>query len=400
MFICGTRADFGQTCPSRPGRGTEWPVGRQIVKQEAKNIETVAVIGMGLMGGSVGLACLRSRAAARVVGYDSDPQSTRQALAVGAITEAAFTLPFSVKEADLVIIAVPVGAIPEVFKEIAPYLKPGCIVTDVGSTKAGILEQIAGYKPPSVEFIGGHPVAGSENHGIAGASADLFEGALWIITPGETATQAEDRLVYFLEQLGAKVVKLDALRHDEALALTSHLPQLLSSTLMAFAADAATSGDGLPLLAAGGFRDMTRIAASSPEVWVDIVKENQTALLALLNRFRATLDSLATVLENRDWQALSKQLSQAREVRRALPLKAGMGVADLEELLISVPDRPGVLAEVSTILRESEVNIEDLNIVHMPEGGRGVIHLAVSGARTAELAVDALGKGGFSVERP
>lgn len=368
---------------------------------ENNDFDTVAVIGLGLMGGSFGLACLRKGLVRRVVGFDEDPQTTRAAREIGACTEAAYTPPFAVKEADLVVIATPVGVIPEVFAEVAPYLKAGCVVTDLGSTKAGIVDQIGRGALPGIHFVGGHPVAGSESHGIGAASEDLYDGCLWILTPtSATDPAAVARLTRLLQGLGAKVQSLDPARHDEALALTSHLPQLLSSTLMGFAADAATSGEGMPLLAAGGFRDMTRIAASSTDMWVDIVRENRPALLALLDRFQRTLAEVAANLEAGDWDALRRALDQAGEVRRALPLKAGLDVSQLEEILVAVPDRPGVLAEVSTALRESRVNIEDLNIVHLPEGGRGVIHIAVSGSDNADVACEALRERGFSVDRP
>lgn len=368
---------------------------------ETRSIKTVAVLGMGLMGGSFGMACLGKGVVSRVIGFDADQQATQTALQAGAITQSAFTAAWAVKDADLVVIATPVGAIADVFTEIAPFLKAGCIVTDVGSTKAGIVRQIAATSPDAVDFVGGHPVAGSERHGIGAASADLYDGSLWILTPtAQTSVEALIALEDFLTGLGAKVLKLEPAKHDEALALTSHLPQLLSSTLMGFAADAATSGEGLPLLAAGGFRDMTRIAASSPEMWVDIVRQNQPALLALLKRFHRTLGDVTAMLETQDWEALRTSLNQATEVRRALPLKAGLDITELEEILVAVPDRPGVLAEISTTLRESGVNIEDLNIVHMPEGGRGVIHIAVSGAPNAEVAAKALQGRGFTVDRP
>lgn len=400
MCTCGRRAGYAPTSRSnlRPRRQPDnkrHPVHRRI-----DSIGSVAIVGLGLMGGSFGMSCLRKGLVERVVGFDTDPDATRAALDAGAITHGAFTLPWAVKEADLVVVATPVGAISEVVADAAPYLKPGSIVTDVGSTKAGIVKHASETLPAAVTFVGGHPVAGSENHGIAAASPELYEGCLWILTPATVPEQPLQALESFLTGLGAKVLKLDPLKHDEALALTSHLPQLLSSTLMSFAADAATSGEGMPLLTAGGFRDMTRIAASSPEMWVDIVKENQPALLALLRRFQQTLATMAETLESGDWETLRRSLDQAREVRRALPLKAGLDVAELEEVLVAVPDRPGVLAEVSTTLREAGVNIEDLNIVHLPEGGRGVIHIAVSGAPAAGIAVKALRERGFSVEQP
>ena len=348
-------------------------------------VQTLAIVGLGLMGGSLGLASLERGLADRVVGFDQDPVSTRRALERKAITHAARSLAEAVSEADLVVLATPVGSIGDVFAEAAYAMPPGCMVTDVGSTKAGVVDAVTRRAPESVHFIGGHPMAGSEKDGIDAAAADLYDGCIWILTPTEaTSTEAYGRLMRFLTALGARVLSLDPARHDEALALTSHLPQLLSSTLMGFAADVATTGEGLPLLTAGGFRDMTRIAGSSPDLWVGIVQENQPALAALLRRFLETLGEAADALENGDWHRLRAMLAEAQRARHDLPGKPGL--------------QPSDLAEVTTTVGEAGVNIEDLNILHSVEGGRGVIHLAVSGAANARTAAEALQKKGYETE--
>src|SRR5438128_932276 len=198
---------------------------------------------------------------------------------------------------------------------------------------------------PGAHFIGGHPIAGGEKEGIEAAEAELFRGAFWILTPtAETDPSAYGRLVRFLGGLGVHVLSLEPSRHDELVALTSHLPQLLSSTLMGFAADIAAAEGGLPLVAAGGFRDMTRIAASSPDLWLDIVRENRSAVLTLLERFQAALRSTAGYIAGEDWAGLRATLAAAREGRARLPEKPGVTPASLVELAVPVPDRPGVLA--------------------------------------------------------
>ncbi|CAN5749747.1 prephenate dehydrogenase [soil metagenome] len=359
-------------------------------------LQTLAIVGLGLMGGSLGLAALERGLAERVVGFDLDPACIKRALERGAITHAASSLAAAVAGADLVVLATPVGSIGNVFAEAATSMSAGCVVTDVGSTKAGVVEAVTRQAPESVHFIGGHPMAGSEKYGIDAATADLYEGCLWILTPTTaTSHQAYGRLMRFLTALGARVLSLDPARHDEALALTSHLPQLLSSTLMGFAADVAQTGEGLPLLAAGGFRDMTRIAGSPPDLWVGIVQENQPALASLLRRFLETLGEAADALENGDWYRLRAMLAEAQRARHNLPGKPGLQPDDLTEVLIPVPDRPGVLAEVTTTVGEAGINIEDLNILHSAEGGRGVIHLAVNGAANARTAAEALQKKGY-----
>ncbi len=359
-------------------------------------VQTLAIVGLGLMGGSLGLAALERGLAERVVGFDLDPATVKRALELGAITHGASTLRSAVAEADLVVLATPVGSIGDVFAEAADSMRAGCVVTDVGSTKAGVVEAVTRRAPESVNFIGGHPMAGSEKEGIDAAFPGLYDGCLWILTPNEaTSHEAYGTLMRFLTALGARVLSLDPARHDEALALTSHLPQLLSSTLMGFASDVAKTGEGLPLLTAGGFRDMTRIAGSSPDLWVGIVQENQPALAALLRRFLETLTEAADALENRDWYRLRAMLAEAQRARHDLPGKPGLQPYDLAEVLIPVPDRPGVLAEVTTTVGEAGVNIEDLNILHSAEGGRGVIHLAVNGTDNARLAAEALQKKGY-----
>jgi prephenate dehydrogenase len=360
-------------------------------------VGTLAIIGTGLMGGSFGLAALASGAAAEVVGFDLRQADLRQAVSRGAVSRAALSAGEAVAGADIVVIATPVGTIPAVFREVAPHLRPGAIVTDLGSTKTRVVEEIGKLTPPGIHYIGGHPMAGSEHEGIEAATADLYAGCLWILTPTEsTGTDAYRRMVRLLGRFGARVLSLDPARHDQLLALTSHLPQLLSSTLMRFAADVADSAGGLPIVAAGGFRDMTRIAASSPDLWVDILRENRWAVLDVLRRFEEALRSGREQVESEDWGGVHTLLAGARHARRALPAKPGAAF-DAVELLIPVPDRPGVLADVTTAVGERGVNIDDIEIIHDPAGGRGRIRLVVSGRTGAEAATEALRRRGYEV---
>lgn len=349
------------------------------------------------MGGSLGLASLAEGIVERVVGWDADPGMLQRALDRGAVTEAAGSMAAAVEGASLVVLAMPVRAIPASFRELAPHLARGAVVTDLGSAKARLVEEIAPLVPKGVQFIGGHPIAGSEKEGIEAADAELFRGAFWILTPtAETDPEAYGRLVSFLGALTVRVLSLEPSRHDELLALTSHLPQLLASTLMGFAADITNAEGGLPLAAGGGFRDMTRIAASSPDLWLGIVRENRSAILALLRRFQEALGSMTGFIDHQDWESLRATLAAARVGRAQLPEKPGLEPASVMEVLIPVPDRPGVVAEVATTIGEAGVNIEGLTIHHSPEGGRGTIHLEVNGAAAAVIAVEALEKKGYA----
>jgi prephenate dehydrogenase len=358
--------------------------------------ERLAIVGTGLMGGSLGLASLAEGLVERVVGWDADAGMLRRALERGAITEEAGSIAEAVGEASLVVLSMPVGSIPASFQEVAPHLGRGTVVTDLGSAKGRLVQEIEPLVPEGVHFIGGHPIAGSEKEGIEAADPELFRGAYWILTPtAGTDPGAYGRLVKFLGGLSVHVLSLDPSRHDELLALTSHLPQLLSSTLMGFASDIAAAEGGLPLASGGGFRDMTRIAGSSPDLWLDIVRENRSAVLALLHRFQEALGSTTSFIDRQDWDGLRETLAAAREGRARLPEKPGLELASVVELLIPVPDRPGVLAEVTTTVGEAGVNIEGLTIQNSPAGGRGTIHLEVNGEPAARVAVEALEKKGY-----
>jgi prephenate dehydrogenase len=363
-----------------------------------ERVDTLAIIGLGLMGGSLGLAVLERGLAQQVVGFDLRADSRRRALKKGAISRAADSLGEAVAGAELVVIATPVGSVADCFIEALPFIREGALVTDLGSTKAGIVDRIT-VAAPFVDFIGGHPIAGSEEQGIDAATSDLFQGCLWILTPTEhTSPAAYGRLVRFLGSLQARVIPLDPLRHDDALALTSHLPQLLSSTLMGFAEAESLSGEGMPLLTAGGFRDMTRISASSEHMWVEILRENRAAVLGVLRKFQAALEGAAQAVEDGDWERVQNWLAEARRARGRLASKAGVEPAEIVEVRIVVPDRVGVLAEVTTTVGQAGVNIEDLEIVHSAEGGRGVLHLRLTGRAEAELAADAIRNKGYRVE--
>lgn len=364
-----------------------------MVAEGIGDFQRIAIIGTGMIGGSLGLAINKN---IEVSGYDRDEGCLRQALSIGAISRAADDLRDAVSDADLIVLATPVASIAASFADAAPYLRAGVIVTDVGSTKNQIVKAIDAITPKGVQFIGGHPLAGSERQGIDAASATLFAGAFWILTPTENADAGSyGKLVRFLTDLKAQVLSLDPARHDEALALSSHLPQLLSSTLMAFAAQ--TSSAGLPLLAAGGFRDMTRIAGSSPVLWIDIVKQNRHAVLEMMKRFESVFHERLVEISRSDWDALERALSEAKQARDHMASKQGLRDSELVELVIQVPDRPGALAEVTTTLGEARINIEDLDIVHSPEPGRGAIHLLLGNIDAAAKAREALENRNFVV---
>ena len=333
------------------------------------NARRANVAGLGLIGGSIALA-LRGRGW-HVTGDDLDPTRIDRALAMRAIDVSGFDA-----DAEITFVATPVLAIADRVKRA--LAESAGLVTDVGSVKSGI---VAAIDDP--RFVGGHPMAGSELDGFDGADAAMFEGAVWVLTP--TATTADDtfsKVAAVVAELGADVVALPADRHDQVVAVISHVPHLAAATLMGLASDRAEEHVALLRLAAGGFRDMTRIASGHPAIWLDICAENRPAILSALDGLITGLESMRDVVDRDDRKALYERLQHARDARANLPSR--VNPSELAEVRIPIPDRPGAAAEVFTLAAELGVNIASFEVVHSVEGNRGVAVVLVELA-TAEL---------------
>ncbi len=280
--------------------------------------DTVAVAGVGLIGGSLGLA-LRSRGLARrVVGLVRRQATVEAAIALGAL-DAGSTDPSIVRGAELIVLAPPVLTMPAIAAEIAPHLTAGSLVTDVGSTKSRLVRELPLILPPAVAFVGGHPMAGSEKGGVEAARADLFEGAVYVLTPvAETDAPSLARMAGLVRALGAVPVEMEPALHDEAVARISHLPHVAAAVV----AEAAIAGtlplDILRLLVAGGFKTTTRIAASPPEMWRDICLTNREAMLDVLSQAAARLDSFREALQGADGPALLAAFERGKHARDLL----------------------------------------------------------------------------------
>lgn len=340
-----------------------------------------AVVGTGLIGGSLGLA-LRQHGW-HVTGRDQDPERAAKALELGAL-DAIGDDP----EASITFIATPVRAIVD---EVRSALAKGPgLVTDVGSVKAPIVEAITGHPPelPAARFVGGHPMAGSEQDGVEGSRADLFRGATWVLTPTEmTDAAAYAQVQQIVGALGADVVALPPERHDGLVAVVSHVPHLTAATLMRLAASRGEEHQALLRLAAGGFRDMTRIAAGNPTIWPDICGENRQAIAEVLDELVSALQSVRDAVTAGDRPGLLSLLEEARSARVNLPVRFAT-TDDLREVRITVPDRPGSLAEVTTTATEFGVNILDLEIAHSAEGHhRGVLILLIEADAVDRLRI-------------
>ena len=344
------------------------------------------VVGLGLIGGSICVA-LRERGWL-VSGDDQDAQRVTEALERGLISAAGIDA-----ESQVTFVAVPVTAISLQVQRALDATNG--IVTDVGSVKAVVTRTITDPR-----FIGGHPMAGSELEGLDGADGELFTGAVWVLTPTPTTSDAAFATVAnIVNDLGAEVVGLDPVRHDELVAIVSHVPHLTAATLMGVAGSRATEHAALLRLAAGGFRDMTRIASGHPAIWLDICAENRPAIISTLSALINGLSDMRTAVDTGDRATILQRLTAARESRANLPSRI-KALADLSEVRIPIPDRPGAAAEVFTLAAELGVNIPNFEVVHSVEGDRGIAVVLVE-TTSVELFRGGLMARGFkpSVQR-
>jgi prephenate dehydrogenase len=277
-------------------------------------MEKIAVLGLGLIGGSLGMALQQTGIARQIAGYDSNPDATHRALARGAITHMCITVEEAVQQADMVVLATPILAMPELLERIAPALKPGVLVTDTASTKAQILKWASSLLPANVVFVGGHPMAGREHTGIEAAEVGLFEGCAYCLIPAvHTSSEGIAQLSEIVMRLGAHPLVLDAERHDRLVAGISHLPFVLSSALV----QVLGKGEDWPemtRLAAGGFRDMSRLAAGSPGMYRDICLTNKEAILGWLDAMAWQIEHVRSIIAMSD-DDLEQYFAQAKHIR-------------------------------------------------------------------------------------
>ncbi|MFQ5656918.1 MAG: prephenate dehydrogenase [Candidatus Methylomirabilales bacterium] len=276
--------------------------------------QRMAVVGVGLIGGSLARSC-RGRIAAQVIGLDADHSHLERAMTLGLVDDVG-ELPTGVEGADLVVVAVPVGAVADVVSIIAPYLADGCIVTDVGSVKGDLVAEVEAEIPPGRAYVPGHPIAGTERSGPEATSPELFQGSLCVLTPtSKTPEEALRKVTHLWEQVGSRVVLMDPLRHDRIFALVSHLPHVVAYALMGTIVGTEDGGEEVLKFSAGGLRDFTRIAASDPIMWRDILMQNREEVLKSIARFRTALQRIEEMMRRRDATRLMEEFERAKQVR-------------------------------------------------------------------------------------
>jgi prephenate dehydrogenase len=355
----------------------------------------IAVLGVGLIGGSIGLAA-RHRVRAEVSGFDPDPAARERALQRNAIDRASGSVAETVDGAEVVFCAAPVGVLPALVSEALDFSGRESVITDVGSTKGALVEMLSGTSQEE-RFIGGHPLAGAETPGIENARADLLEGARWYLTPTERSSGLlYDRLQRTIADLGARPQAIDADTHDRLMATVSHLPHVIANVLVQQAAAAAAEeSERLPEVGPS-FRDTTRVAGANPAIWEDIFATNREAVAREVEGASERLREAAELIRSGDAERVGEWHGAARDDRRRL-LEAGLVGGALYELRLSVENRPGTVAELALALGRSGVNIEDMALSPAPDMRTGAVSLWVAGTDEAERAAEIVRGLGHSV---
>ncbi len=353
----------------------------------------IAVLGVGLIGGSIGLAA-RRRLDAEVVGFDPEPASLTKAEEAGVIDRGAASVAEACEGAEVVFCAAPVAGLNDLASSALAASGPDTVITDVGSTKRDIVAALGSDE----RFIGGHPLAGAETSGVENARADLFEGARWYLTPKSARSSGllYDRLQRTLAGLGARVQAIDAEAHDRLMATISHLPHVVANVLVGQAVEELTRDSERMPEVGPSFRDTTRVAGANPAIWGDIFASNSEAVAEAVEAVAARLREAAALIREGEREAVAEWHSAAATDRRRL-LETELAGGALRELRVVVTNRPGTIAELALALGEAGVNIEDMALYPAPDMTSGAVSLWVSGDEQADRAATLVRELGHSV---
>lgn len=353
---------------------------------------TIGFIGLGLIGGSIAKNVRRVFPNYTVIGYDTDKEALKKAVEEGVLDRPAAELNSDFSECSYIFLCAPVQHNLQFLEQLKPYLKEGCIVTDVGSVKGGIHKKVKDLDMETC-FIGGHPMVGSEKAGFSYSSDRLIENAYYFITPTEKVnTEKVKEFTSFIEELGALTILLDAKRHDAFTAAISHVPHIMAAELVHTVRNMDTEDGILKQLAAGGFKDITRIASSSPVVWEQISLSNKENIKELLMQIKDSISEMIHALDRDDHSYLNEYFKEAGEYRETVPDSAVGLMEKSYEIFVDIPDEPGTLSTTTTLLALNNISIKNIGIIHNREFEEGVLKIMlyddVSAKRAREILQD------------
>lgn len=335
----------------------------------------VFVIGLGLIGGSLALCIKKQHFESEIVGFDINHEQARLASMLGVIDEIAVSIEDGAIGADLIIIAAPVNETKEIIHLLSELpLNPEVIVTDTGSTKGKIVESSLCLTKRGFTFIGGHPMAGSHKSGVSAAKEILFENAFYLLTPEDHIENSKvETLKEWLIGTHAKFLTITPETHDYLTGIVSHFPHIIAASIVRQTERLSESESLIPRLAAGGFRDITRIASSSPKMWKDILLHNREILIDLLNQWLSEMNEVKTLLEQENSNAIYNYFNQAKQFRDGLPQKEKGAIPSFYDLYVDIPDYPGVISEITGYLAKEHISITNIRILETREDIIGVL---------------------------
>lgn len=357
----------------------------------------ITIIGLGLIGGSIARALHDKLGIRSITAVDSDKVALTAALRDGVISRGTADLDSSIYASDIIFICTPVSQTINYIDKIAPYVSDKCIITDVCSTKDQIMRHIEAMNS-NFCFIGGHPMAGTEKSGYANSFSHLFENAYYVLTPCACASQqALDILKGIIGGLGAIPVVMDSGEHDRITGSISHLPHVISATLVNLVSDLDSDDGRMQTLAAGGFKDITRISSSDPEMWQNIVLSNKEQLLELIKLYKNYLNEFADILKREDTDAIYSYFDSARRYRSSISSKPTGLLQPLYRLVVDVQDKPGIIGEIATLLGKRNINIKNIHVTNSREFEQGCLIIALQDITSFESAFNALVDAGYKV---
>ncbi|MCS7462485.1 prephenate dehydrogenase [Paenibacillus doosanensis] len=358
----------------------------------------IAIFGVGLIGGSLAL-CFKGKPGITVVGHSNSPRSVEKYLKRQVVDDATTSMEEAAADADFIFICVPVGNLQEYLVKLSKLpLKPGCIITDVGSTKASIASFASKLDLQDAYFIGGHPMAGKEKSGVEAATSHLYENAFYVLTPDESIPpEVYERLTKLLQWTRAHLVKVDPKLHDDIVGAISHLPHIIAVALVNQIARYNEKNELYQNLAAGGFRDITRIASSDPVVWRDILLDNREVILRLLEDWNEEIASFIRLLKEKDGEGIAEQFRLSSEFRSALPERRKGVLTSVYEVYVDVPDHPGIIGQIATLLGSHRINLSNIQIIESREDIPGVLRLSFRDEYQMDKAIELLAKENYTV---
>ncbi|BCB04527.1 prephenate dehydrogenase [Bacillus sp. KH172YL63] len=353
---------------------------------------TVLVIGMGLIGGSLALVIKKEHPESVIIGYDVNQKEVKLAKSLGVIDDIAVSLQEGAERADLIVVSTPVFQTEKIIEQFQAFsLKESVLITDTGSTKAQIMNSAEALIEKGISFIGGHPMAGSHKSGVAAAKEILFENAFYMLTPGaDTPEKTVDELKEWLKGTHAKFLIVEPHEHDELTGMISHFPHVVAASLVRQAKASSEGHPHLRRLAAGGFRDITRIASSNPTMWKDITLQNKNVLLSLLDDWKKEMDEVMEIISASDSEKIHDYFQEAKTFRDDLPILEKGAIPSFYDLYVNVPDYPGVISEVTGYLAKEEISLTNIRIMETREDIYGVLVISFQTSADRDRAVKCL----------